>query len=160
MVKGRNGDALDAFELSNYVSSGSLFAYQIRLSVLDEFDPVLLDLIGLKKTCDVSSSERGLIAVETVRGVFADNLPMMRFTTSLDFDNAAGLIVLGTSKGDLCVVEFVTNTPRKFEILGSLPPLDNLDMHEELSKVSCSSTSHSPFFFLTFSKVSHCSGYS
>ena len=77
-----------------------------------------------------------LIELDFMRSVPTNDLPMMRFATSLDFDEDAGLFVLGTSKGELCVVDFAARLPHRHELLGHLPSQDKLDAFQELDKVS------------------------
>lgn len=121
---------------ANFVSSASSLSYQIRLSGLYEFAPLSLDLIGINLRDATNTSQTRLIDVQSSRKLSIHNLPMMRFATSLDFDGAAGLIVIGTSKGDLCVVDFAANLSHRFDLLGHLPSLDKFGAFQELNKVS------------------------
>lgn len=64
-----------------------------------------------------------------------DGFPLMHYTTTLDFDDGIGLLVLGTGKGYLCLARFL---PSWMVVAGSL--LDNLPEQDssqgELSIVS------------------------
>lgn len=68
----------------------------------------------------------------------SSGLPLLQFLTSFDFDDAAGLVVVGTSRGDLCLVRFVSESSWATGALEtSLPQLGN--RVPNISKV-CSGT--------------------
>jgi len=73
-----------------------------------------------------------LIGFSTVREVFASELPLLQFATASDFDDATGLLVLSTSKGNLCTADFVADMAHKY-LKHHLPPLLSVDISYDLN---------------------------
>ncbi|KLO15558.1 hypothetical protein SCHPADRAFT_995808 [Schizopora paradoxa] len=99
------------FELPLAVRSimGHSFGHILKVIKSDgpEDRPIELLVVSWSKYVSDSPSKQCLSRLTVPTKVHNDGLPMLHFLTSIDFDDAAGIIAMGTSRGDLCLVRFL-----------------------------------------------------
>ncbi|KLO11327.1 hypothetical protein SCHPADRAFT_855527 [Schizopora paradoxa] len=103
----------------DFPSGGSSFAvgrasnYEVHLRIRDDYE-LLPELIFVK--IDRFCEDNALLSASCPRAV-TDEFPLLHFTTSMDFDDVTGLLVVGTCKGRLCFARFI---PEEMIASGSL----------------------------------------
>ncbi len=124
-----------------FFSLGPSAAYQIDFSLVHYSGSSLVDifLVQIQKAgATANSGQRAHIP--SVRHVDGSNLPLrQKFTTGLDFDDSTGLVLFGTSKGEIVLAYFQAYTALarcpdwlQFE----LPELSVNEGYNDLSTVS------------------------
>lgn len=109
----------DAMSYRHCVSASS--EYQLRLASEDSRDtyPAFLDLIRHPHS---PAAETGVQFGDRQKFIISTpNLPILDLTTAMDFDDAAGIILLGSCRGEISTIQFVD---KSFQTPGSL--LDGL----------------------------------
>lgn len=107
---------------------GHSFGYvlQVVQSGESEDRPLELLILSWSKQTFKRFGEQHLSSLIVPSKVDGSGLPLLQFLTCVDFDDAAGLIVAGTSRGDLCLVRFLSETSWAAGALQtSLPKLRN-----------------------------------
>ncbi len=94
--------------------------YQLRLVSEDipTFYPAALELTRHPRSLD---AETGLCPRYGERQKFiicSHNLPILDLTTAMDFDDGAGVILLGSCRGEISIIQFVD---RSTQVPGSVP---------------------------------------
>lgn len=102
---------------------GSSSEYQLRLASKSVYGkhPTFLDLIRLPRFESSNSVLGSQFGERQTFVVSARNLPILDLTTAMDFDDAAGVILLGSCRGEISIIQF---HDRSSQAPGSL--LDNL----------------------------------
>ncbi|KLO15561.1 hypothetical protein SCHPADRAFT_902327 [Schizopora paradoxa] len=129
----RNGDESDSTlcsPLSVAMRSTVGHSYGHVLQVVQsegpEDRPVELLIVSWSKGVFDYPDEQRLSNLIVPAKVDNDGLPMLDFLTSIDFDDAAGLIAMGTSRGDVCFIRFLPDNSWATDALEtSLPKLQN-----------------------------------
>ncbi|KLO15559.1 hypothetical protein SCHPADRAFT_938666 [Schizopora paradoxa] len=107
---------------------GHSFGYvlQVIFSKGDEQHPLEFLILSWSKQTRSRDIDQHLSTLQVSAKMDSEGFPVLHFLTSIDFDDAAGLIVFGTSRGELCLVRFL---PENLWIAGaletSLPTLQN-----------------------------------
>lgn len=118
---------------------GHSFGYVLQIveSVADESPPLEIHVMSWSKQASANPADAHLSTFTSPSKLDGNDTPLLHFLTCLDFDDAAGLIALGTSRGDLCVVRYL---PESCWAIGALttylPKLRNSEAI--ISKVRCS----------------------
>jgi len=90
-----------------FFSLGPSAAYQIDFSLVHYSGSSLLDIFLVKIQKAGATEIPGQRAhIPSVRHIDGSNLPLRQFTTSLDFDDSTGLVLFGTSKGEIVIAYF------------------------------------------------------
>ncbi len=100
---------------------GASSGYQLRFTSegSDYFYPLSLELtrhpLSLFKETEARLEARQRIVLKTV------GLPILDLVTTIDFDDAAGVILLGSCRGQISLVQFDESLQKKGGLLDDLP---------------------------------------
>ena len=118
-----------SISMRSTVGHSSGHVLQVVRSVESGDRPIELLIVSWSKDESDYPNEERLSNLTNPTKVDNDGLPMLNFLTSIDFDDAAGLIALGTSRGDVCLVRFLPdNSWVSGALETSLPTLQNNDL--------------------------------
>ena len=94
--------------------NGNSCEYQLRLVLLDGYriNPGFLHLVRPHRTSIGDSSSDLCLGDNHVYVVSTPNLPDLDLTTTMDFDDGAGVILLGSCLGEIFVIQFTDNLAR------------------------------------------------
>jgi len=89
--------------------------YQLRLScAFDNQYPAILELMRITRLPARNVERKSVLSTS--------GLPVLDSTTTMDFDDAAGVILLGSCRGEICVIQFsFTNSHARGSLIDDLP---------------------------------------
>lgn len=88
---------------------GRSFHHAVHLHAVQKRDQVPLTLSVLRRDGTAETNNNGTDQVSFITSVRIEGieLPLLQFTSGLDFDEASGLLVIGTTLGDFCLIRFL-----------------------------------------------------